>query len=150
MGSAAAERLPFSDSLPSWNKKIRTHGASQADEPSASAVRVIEIQTGEAIPRELPNQYKMSKTVFSGKDMKLIARKPVSISLERGERFWLAENSRLDIYATGATTQEAIEEFVAHLLSFYRHYTGLQPSQATGNALMLKQLFEDGFTEASE
>ncbi len=151
MENAIAERLPFSGFRPSWNGRIRTRGAyrDQAGAPELETACVIVIQTGATLSRELPDEYRVLKRVFVGQDLRLIARKPVTIHVARGENLWFATSQRLDIYATGESAQQAMEEFAIHLLYFYRHYQELDSSEAGKGALKLKRVFGDSFIEAS-
>lgn len=123
---------------------VRIHELEQSTSP---VIRIRTIDTGY---HDVPNEYKVAARVFSDDNLTLKALKPVTICLERGENLWFAENARLDIYATGDTAAQAIREFKVHLLHFYRHYRDLCREEAVGEALRLKYVFRENFTEASE
>ncbi|MBM3300297.1 MAG: hypothetical protein FJY85_10110 [Deltaproteobacteria bacterium] len=149
MQSASAKQLRVAGFKPSWSGEIETWGRSQADEPERGSARIIQIQTAASLPHEVPDEYRVPLRTLSGIGLTLFAHKPVTVHVSKGEALWFAENHRLDVYATGETAQEAISQFKMHLLRFYRHYQELKPSEAMGEALRLKTIFEESFVEAS-
>jgi hypothetical protein len=70
------------------------------------------------------------------------ASKPISVRVYREGEFFLAENERLVVCGTGASRQEAFEDFCSHLVHFSRYYEALNERKARGDALRLKALFE--------
>ena len=84
---------------------------------------------------------------FSFAEKVVYASKPVMICITKGENLYFAENSNLDIVATGETVFDAINEFSELLVDFYCHYRGLDREEVTGDAKRLKALYDDLFTE---
>ncbi len=69
--------------------------------------------------------------------------------ISRQDGRYFAENESLDIYAMGASEEEAIDDFCQNLIYFYKHYKALSWDKVTGRAEELKQLFDDVFQENS-
>ncbi|MDA0840612.1 MAG: hypothetical protein O3B01_32525 [Planctomycetota bacterium] len=75
------------------------------------------------------------------------ANRPVVIRhWESGEAV-LAENDNLGIYESGATLQEAIEEFSDTLVHFFVHYSSKAASEVMGEAARRKKLYAELFQE---
>ncbi|AFM26263.1 hypothetical protein [Desulfomonile tiedjei] len=143
----ADELLPIEGFRASWDKRIDT---ASPESTQKRETRTIRVRTAENLSYALPDQYKVPAFQFRRDGLNLRALKPVTIKLARGENLWFAENERLDIYATGDTPQEAIEEFVIQLLSFYEHYRDLNEAQARGGAKRLKNVFATAFEVMDE
>ncbi len=75
----------------------------------------------------------------------LIANKPITVTLTKGETLWFAENEKLDIFASGESDEAAVTDFKKHVVYFYRHYTSKPDEALTGRALELKNTFRDLF-----
>lgn len=95
------------------------------------------------------HEYTASKTpilrfVFHRKIIK--PPKPVSVTISKGEKLFFAENENLNLYATGETRQEAVQEFCEQLAHFYRRYKKLSWDEVTGEGHRLKKIYNQ-FTE---
>lgn len=86
---------------------------------------------------------------FSAAERVVCALKAVVIRITRGEALYFAENSNLDIVATGETVLDAIDEFSQLLVDFYLHYRELSWDDAIGDARRLKELYGNLFVEGS-
>ncbi|MDQ7783584.1 MAG: hypothetical protein RDU20_11940 [Desulfomonilaceae bacterium] len=150
METATAKTLPVSGFKPSWSGEIVTATPEPVRGLEQPASEAVQVRTGDSLRHNLPQEYKVAALSFSDAHLRLRPRKPVTISVARGQDLWFAENLRLDIFATGDTAQDAIHEFMKHVLSFYRHYKELTSEEAMGNALSLKTVFEESFVEACE
>jgi len=84
---------------------------------------------------------------FASSGRVVLASKPVSITINRGESLFFAENENLGIYAAGETRDEAIQSFSEHLTHFFHHYKRLSWDRVTGEARRLKKLYEDLFRD---
>jgi len=84
---------------------------------------------------------------FSGRGKTIHPKEPISLSINKGETLYLAENERLGIYVTGESRDAAIKAFVEELLHFYDHYKNLNWNQVAGEAQRLKKLYNDNFFE---
>jgi hypothetical protein len=79
----------------------------------------------------------------------IIPPKPVSVKISKGEKLFFAENDNLNLYATGETSQEAVQEFCEQLLHFYMHYKKLSWDKVTGEGRRLKEIYNQ-FTEINQ
>lgn len=61
----------------------------------------------------LSDEFIIPRWLFAITECRLKANKAIHIRLTRGTELWFAENEQLDVFATGSTTQEAVEEFVS-------------------------------------
>ena len=90
---------------------------------------------------------KVPKWKFTNLNFKIYSSKPIEVMISRQDGRCFAENESLDIYAIGASEEEAIDDFCQNLIYFYKHYKALSWDQVTGRAEELKQLFDDVFQE---
>ncbi len=95
-------------------------------------------------------EFRVPQSLFIAEGTKLRARKPVAITISRGQDLWFAENERLDIYSTGESDEAAIREFEFLLVHFYHHYKALDANLALRRAKELKKLFQEGFVEVEQ
>jgi len=102
------------------------------------------------VEQSLQNDFKVPQSVFSAGETKLEARRTVAVRIWRGQELWFAENERLDIYASGESIEEAMNQFKSLLVHFYLHYRDLDDTRAMRQALELKRLFEAEFIEVAQ
>jgi len=74
------------------------------------------------------------------------ASKP-EVKITKGNELFLAENERLNIFATGPSADEALREFGSILVYFYEYYKKLNWDQVTGQAKDFKKIYEKIFYE---
>ena len=75
------------------------------------------------------------------------AKKPVGIEVIKEEDTFIAQNERLHIFASGESVNAAVKDFLQQLVYFYEHYRGLSVDELTGDAIVLKQIYESEFEE---
>ena len=75
--------------------------------------------------------------------------KPITIKIFIEEDIFFAENENLAICGTGESKQEAINDFVMHLIHFYEYYKTINDDILMGEAIRLKKLYNDLFLEES-
>lgn len=85
--------------------------------------------------------------LFHGATASVVSLKPVAVRHGKGETLFFAENENLDIYATGESLREAIQEFSEILVHFYGHYSRLPWDRVMGEASRLKGIYEELFRE---
>ena len=66
---------------------------------------------------------------------------PLLIRVRKEEEFFFAENETLQIVGIGTSTNEAMENFVVHLLHFHQYYARLPSNKVIGEGKRLKQLY---------
>lgn len=69
--------------------------------------------------------------------------KPISIKIYRDEDLFFAENENLVVCGTGDTPQDALQDLCVHIIHFFEYYKNLDKSKLTGEALRLKDLYEN-------
>ena len=57
----------------------------------------------------------------------------------RTGRLFFAENENLAICGTGENKQEAIQDFMIHLIHFYEYYKAIDENKLIGKAISLKK-----------
>lgn len=75
--------------------------------------------------------------------------KPIAIKEYVKEEIFFAENENLAICGTGETKQEAIRDFMIHLIHFYEYYKAIDENQLIGKAIQLKKIYNELFIEES-
>lgn len=90
-------------------------------------------------------QFKTPVWKFSYKNKTILASKPISIEIKKGEAHFFAENENLGIYSIGESYNCAIKAFCEELIYFYNHYKNLPWTRVTGEAKRLKKLYEELF-----
>jgi hypothetical protein len=76
-------------------------------------------------------------------EAKRVRIQPISVTIYRDGDFFFAENENLAICGTGSTPSEALHDLGHHISYFYKHYKNLSRKQLTGDALRLKDLYEN-------
>jgi hypothetical protein len=142
--------LPFYGFKPSWDQRSDTPSPPARRSERRKSIMPIEIETGSSSHGNIQvlRPIRM-QTSFETGDVRLQARKPVSIRISRGEASWFAENDYVDVFAIGETIEEAVHEFSRHLVHFFCHYRDLDEAQAMGEARRLKKLFAEEFVETA-
>lgn len=98
---------------------------------------------------ELPDKRAVPKFTFVSDNIRLNAVKPVTIYVSKGEELWFAENDKLNIYANGKDSAEAINDFTEQLIHFYKHYKSSTEDNLLQYARALKKTFLENFVEES-
>lgn len=87
------------------------------------------------------------KWQFKATGLRIFSSKPIEVVITRGNGTYFAENEPLEIYASGNSEQEAIEDFCQHVIYFYKHYKDLDWDEVIGRAMELKEIYEKLFQE---
>jgi hypothetical protein len=74
---------------------------------------------------------------------KFYTPKPISVIIYRDEDLFFAENEKLVVCGTGYTRQEAVQDLSLHIIHFFEYYKNLDESNLIGDALRLKELYQD-------
>lgn len=74
---------------------------------------------------------------------KFYTPKPILVKIYRDEGLFFAENENLVVCGTGNTPQEALKDLSLHITYFFKYYKKLDRSRLTGDALRLKDLYEN-------
>jgi hypothetical protein len=74
---------------------------------------------------------------------KFYTPKPISVKIYRDEDLFFAENENLVVCGTGDTTQDALQDLCVHIIHFFEYYKKLDKSKLTGDALRLKELYQN-------
>ena len=88
------------------------------------------------------------KWQFKATDLKVYSSKPIEVVITREKGTYFAENESLEIYASGDSEHEVIEDFCQHVIYFYKHYKQLGWDKVIGHARRLKETYESLFQEA--
>lgn len=109
------------------------------------------IETGDGEPKRdvIYRDFKMPAWQFRSGGVEVIAKKPVAVHMLKGDHLWFAQSDNLDIYATGETPMDALQDFHVQLVHFFKHYRSRQHKDLVGHALKLKAIFEENFEEAT-
>ncbi|MFH1503934.1 MAG: hypothetical protein ABIH08_00865 [Candidatus Omnitrophota bacterium] len=73
--------------------------------------------------------------------------KSISVRVYQDEDFFFAENDTLAVCGSGDSPQEALRDLGLHIIHFFEYYKGLDESQLIGDAIRLKQIYEDLLVE---
>ena len=74
---------------------------------------------------------------------KFTTPKPISVKIYREEDFFFAENDFLAVCGTGESQEEAIKDFAMHIVHFYEYYKEMNDANLTGDALKLKDIYNN-------
>lgn len=69
--------------------------------------------------------------------------KPIVIKIYRDEDMFFAENENLVVCGTGETSQDAIQDLCLHIIHFFEYYKKIDKGNLTGDAVRLKELYEN-------
>ncbi len=69
--------------------------------------------------------------------------KPILVTVYQDEDLFFAENENLVVCGTGHTPQEALQDLLLHIIHFFEYYKNLDESNLIGDALRLKELYQD-------
>lgn len=75
--------------------------------------------------------------------VRYVATKPIVLRIHCEEDMYFASNDTLNICGYGSTLQESIVEAIKHIAYFYEYYRSQRTDQVIGNAVRLKQIFEN-------
>lgn len=93
------------------------------------------------------SRYQIPAWVFTDGEVTLRANRPVVIKLVRVDDVFLAEHESLDIYATGETAEQAVNDFSRQVIDFHHFYLGQPDEKLMGQAVKLKRLFQNFIEE---
>ncbi len=68
--------------------------------------------------------------------------KPISITINKHQDVFTAENENLSVYGCGESSAGAIEELKDRIAHFIEYYASLPEEKVTGEASRLKKLFK--------
>ncbi len=68
--------------------------------------------------------------------------RPISITINKHQDIFMAENENLSVYGCGESSTEAIEELKERIAHFVEYYASLPEEKVTGEASRLKHLFK--------
>ncbi len=74
---------------------------------------------------------------------KFSTAKPILVNVYQDEDLFFAENENLVVCGTGHTPQEALKDLCQHIMYFFEYYKNLDESNLIGDALKLKELYQD-------
>ncbi|MGR3173487.1 MAG: hypothetical protein ACUZ8N_02655 [Candidatus Scalindua sp.] len=74
---------------------------------------------------------------------KFYTPKPILVETYQDEDLFFAENENLVVCGTGHTPQEALKDLCQHIMHFFEYYKNLDESNLIGDALRLKELYQD-------
>lgn len=78
---------------------------------------------------------------------KFYTPKPISVKIYQDEDLFFAENENLAVCGTGETRQEALQDLLLHIIHFFEYYKKLDESKLIGEALRLKELYQNLLVE---
>lgn len=87
------------------------------------------------------------KDVFEHDGKQVESSAPVKISISKEEGGYLAENTKLHIFATGETEEEALEDFESQLIYFYGEYTNCRDEKLNAEARLIREIYQTRFKE---
>jgi len=73
--------------------------------------------------------------------------KPILVRGYRVEDVFFAENESLVLSGTGASPEDALMDFISHMVYFYNFYKLKNESDLTGDALRLKKIYDNLLVE---
>ncbi len=74
---------------------------------------------------------------------KFLTSKPIIVRIYRDGDLFFAENDNLVVCGTGYTRQEALQDLSLHIIHFFEYYKKLDKSKLIGDALRLKELYQN-------
>lgn len=74
---------------------------------------------------------------------KFYATKPILVKIYQDEDLFFAENENLVVCGSGHTPQEALQDLLLHIIHFFEYYKNLDKSELIGDALRLKELYQN-------
>lgn len=95
--------------------------------------------------QEVPDIMRVPLKEFTLEGESLRSDKPVEIVITNEDGVFFVSNESLNIDAEGSSISEAIEDFSHHVFYFYSYYTNKDNSEVIGNAIRLKELYENHF-----
>jgi hypothetical protein len=75
---------------------------------------------------------------------------PISVKIYSDEDLFFVENENLVVCGTGDTPQDALRDFCLHIIHFFEYYKKLDKSELIGDALRLKDLYQNLLVELKE
>jgi len=79
---------------------------------------------------------------------RVVSVKPVEVTVDRDEGFFIAYNETLQIWAADESAEGAIQDFTEQVIHFYFHYRKKSADTVTGIAAKLRTIYSDNFREA--
>jgi len=78
---------------------------------------------------------------------KFYTPKPIAVRIYGDEDLFFAENENLAVCGTGDTPKSALQDLCLHIIHFFEYYKKLNNSKLIGDALRLKELYQDLLVE---
>jgi len=69
--------------------------------------------------------------------------KPILVKIYREDDLFFAENENLVVCGTGGTPEESLQDLCLHIIHFFEYYKKIDRNKLTGDALRLKELYEN-------
>ena len=110
---------------------------------SSSEVETAQIIDPEKIFKEARKSQPAHLLRLYTKTKKFYTPKPISVKIYREEDLFFAENETLVVCGTGATVDKALQDFSLHIIHFFEYFKKLDKNKLTGDALRLKDIFEN-------
>lgn len=85
-------------------------------------------------------------SVSSGRETYSVL-KPIKIHIYFVDKVCFAENEALALIGTGNSHMDAVHDLFRHLIYFYKYYKELADDEVTGDAIRLKELYNELFVE---
>lgn len=73
------------------------------------------------------------------------ARVPISVKITREDGLFIATNENLNLFGTGVSQNEAVQDLCQHIGYYIMHYERAEASKLVGLALDMKKLYERTF-----
>ena len=83
------------------------------------------------------NSVQVVTPIWRVQSPRIRATKPTAVKIRYEDSFYFAENETLRITGTGQTPQEAISDFLLHLIHFHQYFKALPWDKVTGDATNL-------------
>jgi len=65
------------------------------------------------------------------------------VKIYRKDDLFFAENENFVICGTGDTLEDSLQDLCLHIIHFFEYYKKIDKSKLTGDALRLKELYEN-------
>ena len=95
--------------------------------------------------QEIPNIIKVPLRMFTTEENVLYSNKPVMLEITYNDGVFYATNETLNIDAVGDSIVDVIEDFSHHINYFYNYYINKDGSEIMGNAIRLKEFYDNYF-----
>lgn len=88
-----------------------------------------------------PQIEKVPRWLFVANGVRLVTAKPVQVEVREEGDVYSAECPGLHVYASGSTSEQALDDLDQQVVHFYRMYSRLNENDVTGLAARLRGLY---------